>query len=316
MNSFFVSNKQMYNLIGDNLCLFWRLSELIIKALEKIDNLKESPNIEIILSRMTPLENIEIVKEYYKMNVINFDIDKVINDGTIDFVYNDNTLNLMGRCYVRNNKSLVDTYNNGVLLDSVVLIHELSHFRNQSRNITRDLLTEAIAFSEELKFIDYLEEKGYLEETYYYKKNIYNIFYDIATLVLPVYKMLLLYSEFSSLDAESYKMCFGSDTNYINEINALESFSKKQISNFLDYSWYVLAATLGSYIYNKYKLNENYYDIINNLHYLINNGDVLDFLNAIGLHDLGDKDREEIIKALTYIVSEINKVDIMTLKKS
>lgn len=315
MNSFFVSKKQMYNLIGDNLCLFWRLSELIIKSLEKIENLKDSLNIEITLSKMTPLENIEIVKEYYKLHSINFDIDRLVDDGTIDFVYNDNALNLMGRCYVRNNKSLIDTYNNGVLLDSVILVHELSHFRNHSRNVTRDLLTEALAFGEELQFVDFLKDKGYLEDVYYYKRNIYKIFYDIAVVVLPVYKMLLLYSEFSSLDKESYKMCFENDINYLNELKAIEQFAQKQLTSFLDYSWYILAVTLGSYIYFKYK-DKKYYEVINNLHYLINNGNVLDFLNAIGLSDFGDNDREEIANSLSHIVNEINIVDIKTLKKS
>lgn len=78
-----------------NLEIFYELSNVLIENL--LDITETVSNIDYTnVSKALPFENFELIKKFYKENNIDLDIEKYINDGTIDLrffdEFNDSTI--------------------------------------------------------------------------------------------------------------------------------------------------------------------------------------------------------------------------------
>ncbi len=239
-------------------------------------------------------ERFNFVKEFYKKHNINFDIDKLINDGIIEF-YNEDGMNqyqdeiekhsiyspnMGGEQKFINDINLLFVPNTGYLFDSVVLCHEISHYRNQFKPINEisDLFTEVLAFVEcdimAKEILTNDEYEFYIKRQFYGFKSLScnnHIFFEFATLFDKLGKInyenyCILYGE---IDEELYK----SKINSIFEINEFDIPTSSR---------YTIAGLLVPYMLNKYYEDNNYFETIEQLHDIINSSDVNTILTKIG----------------------------------
>lgn len=143
MNDYIVNNNFEYSNLYDNLKIFLDVCLILEDGLcNYADELNENVY-SSRLAKMSLFEQLKIVDMFYKDYGIEFDLERAINDGTIDFIYYDqnkvreqleNTKQVYimgGSNYYENFKKLVSIVNSGLVIDTIIMIHELSHLRDQ-----------------------------------------------------------------------------------------------------------------------------------------------------------------------------------------
>lgn len=302
-NDFFVSTNPSKEVIADNLDFYYLLADMLYNNLPKFENdegYKFNPR---TFAKKTPLENFEIIQSFYKMLGIDFNINELINDGTIDLDYKEYESIFYGSCYLRNGKRLIDCCNNGLVTDSISWVHELSHIRNLSnkgRTVTSDLLTESIASTEELIYLDYLGQIGYGYEAAIIRKYLYNVVSKLAKEMRIVFKIGLLYRELSSLSKDSYQFYYGNVDSYDEEMAVVDKYIKRSGNPKKD-AEYIMAYALSNYMYFEYKKDPSFLRNIEDLHKMVNEHLILTCLQAINLGDLSEPYIEKISLALRKI---------------
>ena len=90
----------------------------------------------------------------------------------------------------------INVYNNTLITDSIIWVHEISHYRNQPplfRGEVNDILTELLAFTYELIYTDYLEQIGYEEEGKTFKIEEYKRLHTFIKKGYYIVRIFLLY---------------------------------------------------------------------------------------------------------------------------
>ena len=305
--------------IIDNLEYFLYLGENIVKI---INNLKIN---NATLDSYSKVMNIckiqdvfEFVDKYNKKFNINLDINKLINDGIIDFdsleyekmvsERRDECVELNGQCCSDGNSIIVKNY--GSLSDAVTLIHELSHYKDipDKSNETRFWFTEALAITEELIAVDELNDIDLKLFCFYFR-----LLYTKQCLrnlngILPI---MIVFQKIGDVSKESYKCIFKCDyydedikvfLNYINyylEKNKKFGLNTPVFEQLVMELKYVIGYIVAISLYKKYKLDNNYMNEIQNLHKLINELDVNDFIDRMNI-STGVEDICEILKEYIY----------------
>ena len=303
------------DIIIDNLEYFLYLGEDIVKI---INNLKIN---NATLDSYSKVMNIckiqdvfEFVNKYNKKFNINLDINKLINDGIIDFdsleyekmvsERRDECVELTGQCCFDGNSIIVRNY--GSLSDAVTLIHELSHYKDipNKSNETRFWFTEALAITEELIAVDELNDIDLKLFCFYFR-----LLYTKQCLrnlngILPI---MIVFQKIGDVSKESYKCIFKSDyydedikvfLNYINyylDKNKKFGLNTPVFEQLVIELKYVIGYIVAISLYKKYKLDNNYMNEIQNLHKLINELDVNDFIDRMNI-STGVEDICEILK--------------------
>ncbi len=321
MNDYLVSNKFQDNIIYDNLLIFYMLGEILEEVLKKkLNYLKEEIDFSKI-SKLPLFDKIKIVEQFYNDHNIEFDLNKHIKDGTINFLYYDPFAPIAerknrystfrkGSNYYNEGKKLIDVCNNGFITDIFVFVHELSHLRNQpnnGRNQISHLLTETLAYTDELICLDYLKKLGYEEDVVVWKKRMFYLFYVNNFDAMNIYKMMILYKELGSLSKESYKLFYKETKNYENLIKYISQYNDKDYKLYYK-SWYVMSSILSVYLYDQYKENPKFLKNILKLYENINNSSMEECLKLMNLKDFGKEDRLKLHKSLENIIGDIEKV--------
>lgn len=206
---------------------------------------------------------------------------------------------------------MVNTCNNGLIVDSIILVHELSHLRDQpekGRRLTSDLLTEALAFTDELIFLDYLEELGYVDDVNMFKNYLYNQCYRLTIRAKSLFKLGIVFSNFSNLSPESFELYFNDLETYENDVEELVKHPKNA-QHFLIDAWYTMGYCLSTYMYYEYKKDPEFIENIKFLHTAINETDVLSCLKIMNLNDLNADDLNKIGEALRKMTDSLNKIN-------
>ena len=300
----YYDNKKIF---FDNLAVIYFLSDTFIDDIgEYFDKGEFSINWSSI-SNADFITNKDLINNFYKYLNINFNMDDVINDGTFNLTITDKEKVIKEgledylidgtNIYLDFNNKSIDVYNNGIITDSVIWIHELTHYRNQEddgRSDECDLLSETISFTYELIYLDYLEKLGY-------NKDVSNFRYDkvrnheFSNVIACWYisQLLILYNEVGDISKESYEY-FYEDDNYENIINHFIYFildnerfknnvdKEKLIFDILEYS---LASTLSIYLYIEYKKNNKFIEKIEEFNEFINDVSLEESLVSIGFNN-------------------------------
>lgn len=305
--------------IIDNLEYFLYLGEDIEKI---INNLKIN---NATLDSYSKVMNIckiqdvfEFVNKYNKKFNINLDINKLINDGIIDFdsleyekmvsERRDECVELNGQCSSDRNSIIVRNY--GSLSDAVTLIHELSHYKDipNKSNKTRFWFTEALATTEELIAIDELDDFNLKLFCFYFRLLYTKQFLRNLNGILPI---MIVFQKLGDISKESYKCVFKCDyyeedikvfLNYVNfylEKNKKFNLKKDVFEQLVIELKYVIGYVVAISLYKKYKLDNNYMNEIQNLHKLINELDVYDFVDRMNINT----DIEDICETLKEYIS-------------
>ena len=291
LNDKFNVNNRYPNIFYDALGLFYRLS-LFMNNLYTDDKqpFDEYNNLHYV----GIMDNIELIKEYYKINNINLDIDELINNGTINFIeQEDRRYVTKGLSHSINGNSLIEVWTQGNIFDSIVLIHELSHYKNRnSKSQVRDLLTEGIAYTEEQLFVDFLEEN-------YYKgiKEIWNKIMNFYAHMCckKAYKNLkihYLFDEMGNIDKDTYELYFDDNSNYDEVIKDFDLYYNVQTE-----CSYIFGTAINKYLYSEYKKGNINIQYIEKLHEIANY-DLDVALNYLNLEELYDGNIERLIKSM------------------
>jgi hypothetical protein len=269
-------------------------------------------------------DRFKFAKEFFSNNNIKFDLDKIINDGTIGFnketyeeeIYNKRLYKpfLDGSSYYGNHrKKLIDVPNTGYFFDSAVLVHEISHYRNQpdtEEKIARDIFTEALAYTEEVIF--YLQNMAnHKEECEYGIKELIYSFNHCIYKLYPVIKSLKLYYYFSDISLESYKLLYKNSINYDAIIATLINATKNnEPFNVLASVRMLIASLLVPYLTLKYQANPLFILKIEELHEKINTCSIKEILKFIGLEgNIYDMIDETCIYLETFISNYLGVID-------
>ena len=216
LNSFFVNND---NNVIDNLEYFLYLGEEIVKIINKLEiDRNKLDSYSKIIDVCSIQDIFEFVNKYNKKFDIDLDINKLINNGIIDFdsleyekmvnEKRDECVELNGQCCSDRNSIIVRNY--GSLSDAVTLIHELSHYKDipNKSNETRFWFTEALAITEELIAVDELNDMDLKLFCFYFR-----LLYTKQCLrnlngILPI---MIVFQNFGDTSKESYSKIFEDD---------------------------------------------------------------------------------------------------------
>lgn len=312
MNDFVTNMHPWDEIIYDNINFFYSLNFHIIESLDSIFN---DFNDEINISKM-PIksfyENIEIINIFYKKIGLNFEVNDVIKNGVLEYKfynYNDedkiNRLKYGYNCYdgCSKNKEIC-ACNNGLITDSIILVHELSHYRNQvdnGRGIVGRFFTETLALTDELIYYDYLLNNGYKIDKSFIQSNIY-FFYQNALETLSVMELILLFSEIGGITLEDFKFYYKTSDDYNIDIDIFKDMN-------FDYSLladtgYNVSFLVAPYLFYKYKKIGDY-SFLEHFNNTIMNpkNDIIDCFNELGLNGLDEND----IKVLRKDIKKFTK---------
>lgn len=315
-NDFLINTKFEIAFIISNLDLYLRISYISYGATKEEFNHKiETKPIKIGLE-----EKINLINGFYKYINVDFDVNKVINDGTINFFHSnygseatyetEDVKNSASNYYIGLTRH-IDTYSNGLLSDIVLLIHELSHLRNQPiprRGLTNSIFTETLAYVEELIYYDYLEEVGFKEQSEIQRKLFLSHLYTLSDDAIAIARMFKLFTTLGNISLDNYKMMYGDDNNYeyclflINKVKDDDFLFKKN-------ALYSLGFPLATYLYMQYKEDHTFIETINGLHDAINTKGIKDCLSMMNLKNFGDDDLIKISNSLIKFRDEIVLTD-------
>lgn len=315
INEFFISDDSFVQMLCNNLNILYKMADALISNLPEYKNDEGIKIDKTLIIEKTPLEVFEIVSDFYKKFNIDFDINKIIKDGTLDMIYSGYENFLKGSCFYENGKILIDVCSHDLITDSIILVHEISHYRNRDdkgRLTTSELLTETVAYAEEFVFIDYLYNNGYAYDANSFKNLMYNLCVKLAKEMKAVYKFGVLYKEMSSITIGNYEYYFGDSLEYNEEIETIDKYMKSGASPVKD-TKYIVAFILATHLYQEYKKNASFINNIEALHSTINNKDLFSCLELMNLSDLGNKDFELLVESLQKTKLELEDINTRKL---
>ena len=236
LKSFFDIEYNKNKLLFSNLGNIYSLITFLSNNIENLD--MKTPDLSCG-ARKDLMEKLKLIEGFYKSMKIDFNIDNIFKNGTFNIISTNNPDEAtFSEIYSGNNNYIVTeefytdsktnqkiiTYkeyhetinvnNNDLLTDSIIWVHEASHYRNQpykQRWEVNDILTELVAFTEELIYIDYLKRVGYEEEANMFAVAAYNNFYYFLTRSYYIIRIVLLYYSLGEISKESYKILYGKD---------------------------------------------------------------------------------------------------------
>lgn len=308
-------NNIIFTNITDYLALITFLEEHIL-----LSNKDEANNINYTLfTKSTKEENVNIVNKFYRNLNINFDINKEVEKENISYHTHDITKFskdkdieleklIFGSCIPKanNGSPKILITNNGLLSDSVTLVHELSHYRNYPWTLVGDNLTEVLSFAEETIYLDYLLRLGYKYEFYKINTINYDSFYDNIKKLIPTYRILTLYLKYENLSPQIYQNNFPK-TSYKKDIEAIYNNIFNIFQTFTNSTYHMLDYLLGVHLYLEYKQNKDYLNLIEQMHTNINKYSYEECLNILNLYPLKDK--------ITILTDDINKINTSIKKR-
>lgn len=308
LESFFDVEYKRNKILFDNMqniytfiCYFYRYMEYVdIEPLDIRNDLKND-----VCSAEVLIDN------FYKSINDSFRFNDVISNGTFDIIKTNSPNNTLdyelsfgNNNYKTNNNNVhktINVYNNGLITDTIIWVHELSHYRNQpseKRGEVNDILTELLAFTEEFLYIDYLENNGYKSTAINYKIIEYNnLLYNICNSYYAV-RIYLLYYLLGEVSRDNYIYLYGNDGNYEKSLEAFISEKEKQQTAIFRMLYYSVGL-MSLYNYVEYKKNNVFLNRIEMLNKAILN-------NSISLNDALDMinirlDKESLDKILENI---------------
>lgn len=275
LEDFFVRNKNNENgIYMQNLPIFREIASSFVKHgkafFAKHDIKPMNPEITI---QCDNLEKVQLVDAFYKRINVNADATSLYKKGTIVFEKPEISTEKQSKGKPEGivkkdsfgNISVTVT-DNGLLTDSVTLVHELSHYMNTNPNIdgttvSKNLLGEALADAYKLLFADYLAEKGFTYESDCIKLISVKNLFEYASNALSILKVLATYDVYGEVSFEKYTKLFSKNIEeYKTGVTSLAdhicSNGEKYI--FIALLRYMVDFGLSVYMYTQYKKDHSF----------------------------------------------------------
>ncbi len=161
----------------------------------------------------------------------------------------------------------INVHNNNLLTDSIIWVHEISHYKNQppeKRDGVNDILTELVAFTEELIYTDYLKQIGYEKEVAMFNIEEYKNLHNYINCSHYVIKITLLYYLLGKVSKESYFLLYKNDKDYDKALKIFDE-EKNKNQNIIFLSLYYSVGIISFYNYIEYKKDPNFLEKIKKL---------------------------------------------------
>lgn len=326
LESFFDVEYKRNKILFDNMqniytfiCYFYRYMEYVyIEPLDIRNDLKN----DVCSAEM-------LIDKFYKSINDSFRFNDVISNGTFDIIKTNSSNNTLDYelSFGNNNYRIINdkvhktinVYNNGLITDTIIWVHELSHYRNQpseKRGEVNDILTELLAFTEEFLYIDYLENNGYKSTAINYKIIEYNNLLNNICNSYYAVRIYLLYYLLGEVSRDNYIYLYGDDGNYEKSLEAFISEKEKQQTAIFRMLYYSVGL-ISLYNYIEYKKNNVFLNRIEMLNKAILNDNISleDALDMINIR-LDKESLDKILENINILRENIIKgSNILKLKR-
>lgn len=317
LNDFLNRNNERDDLLLDNVNVFYEMSKFINKQMDF-----EIPKSAVDfskLSKSTFFYNIELIDDFFKTMKIQFKTDEIVRDGTLEIITTDYEIVMNGiNKYIGDHKAIT-VYNNGYITDSIVWVHEISHYRNQpegKREQVNCLLTEVVAHAMELIYTDYLENKGYIYEANFGRYDILHSFHAASYKAYILLKIIILYQILGDTSEESYSYLYGKNKHYDELKNEFINIINKGPATMYNAFLYTLSGALSVYMYNQYRKDNNFINNIEELNTsLLNGDDINKCLRIIGITGYNEESLDKIKEAYDIFKKDLDVKTKILLKK-
>ncbi len=300
--------------VSNNLKIFYLVSSVVENNLRKYENIEETKYSVSDFSKMDFFDKISIIKNFFEKINMKLDVEKCVNDGTIQpFIIDfkiDNIKQYMNGHGRADKKGNVDVTfpNSGLALDMVIMAHELAHFPHKlTMNSSEELATisEAVALYVELQSYDYLSSLGYVNESKLFKEYRMKKVYEDSKKYVNLISILLTYINFGSLSKENFNKMFG-DKDYHETLKGIKSRNDfYRIESCMRYTFGLLLAT---YMYEMVKNDFSFTENINIFSKNLNYFSFYDSFKILGITSL----EEETIMKLSSSMYEYNNKNSIT----
>mgnify|MGYP006999395259 FL=1 len=317
LNDYVVQND--FDFIYNNLHLIGYTCEAIRKISKPFAKSMNNSDIEYKnFPVYTGKFRLDIVRKYLKEHQIDLDVDDLFNRGIIccncntypdeiakERIYKPYT---GGRCqsYLDEHRVELLVPNTGYISDSAVLVHELSHYREEEyKNYTtasREIFTEALAYTEE--FIFWKDNEKEFTEIECFIRNFLCGLTNLAIKMESIIAIIIVFVNTGDIDQEAYKLYFGTDENYEEDLQELLDVINSSSFKLLENIRYVIALILFPYLYYSCLQDPNFMNKIQELHKLILNENVLTCLDYIGINTISFEEIDKISEFLKLLYSE------------
>ena len=287
----------------DEIDFLYQIINIIGPTFEDSEKLKVND-----FSKINRDEIIELAQGYFDKHNIKLNIldeikngNLILEDGLKD---KDDYLSTIQDGYSNyvDDKIIAKVVLSNTIFDSLVIVHELTHNRNQpigKRNITSDLLTESVSYVNEFIFVDeFLNDK---DKSNYFK-GLEKMLYSYAYNLYLIYRFVILYKEQSDIYEDNYNKVFHDDY-YDDVLDHFEEYVENNKSIYKD-SYFVLGFTLSIYMFMEYKKDNKIFKEIEEFNDSINKLGFNECLNIIGIKDLNhliDKFKINVLEFKEYI---------------
>ena len=116
--------------------------------------------------------------------------------------------------------------------------------------------------------------------------------------------IIIVFVNTGDIDQEAYKLYFGTDENYEEDLQELLDVINSGSFKLLENIRYVIALILFPYLYYSYLQNPNFMNKLQKLHKLILNEGVLTCLDYIGINTISFEEIDKISEFLKLLYSE------------
>ncbi len=319
LQQIYATTNLFLNTLNDNSILYYKnIVDLLKDSLEEAKNMDF--NLETI-TRMTLENKIANLNDFYQKEHIDINVNELISNGTINFISYENYL--VGCNYYDGNHRVIDVSNNGLLMENEILVHELSHYQNQTfngRGEVNNMLTEALAYFEGLVYLDYLKDIGYELDALELKKYFILMLQQELKKCYGLLKMLWCFSNMGTITKKDYQYFYNSQDNEEITTDYLENlkyFYQSYQNNFPIYRdiWLILTGLLTPYMYNQSQLDESFKRTIRQLNTEINVLSLDDVLKKLGIDDINGEIFDLSFELEKFIREVKNEEEILRRKR-
>lgn len=279
--------------ILDYIEYLWSLVNYIEK---KYKNLYEELHFSMNYSKLSKNGVIKLVDEFYKSHNIDLNVYDLINQDILCIKTEEKEKDAFFETkhdgesfYDENNNKRIIIKLEGTIFDAAVIIHELSHYRNQpdgKRNFISDLFTEALAYANELIFFEDLKDTKYLKDRNLHFTGIMFLMYSYAYNIHYIYKMIMLYKKENNITKLLHKKLFKTD-DYDAMLYDFEKYVSQNRFVVRD-TWFVIGLPLAIYMLEEYMKDKNFFDRLEKFNIDINEKSLWECLKAINVNGMDD----------------------------
>ena len=298
----------------DNLDTILGLCELVKNTLGSLFEETEVESIDFRrVTRADFLEKIRIINNFYHDLKIDFDVNAVVNNGifvvktnSIENTQSNLSLLYSGHSIGTKSRGYIDVNNNDILMDSIVWVHELTHYRNaddyEEETVERSFLTEVLSFAYQYIYMDYLDKIGYTYDALTFKLIDTRSLYKNACDCINIIKIYKTYDLLGEVSKENYSRLYNEE-EYENVVDNFYTCHNGQTT--INKIRYALAIALSTYMYIEYKKDHKFLkriELLNNNINEISFKECLRIVNIINYNEEGITDKHNIDKILSSIL--------------